>query len=532
MNRHAGSLVRVLLVDDDADDAAITGRLLRHAGVATYGITWRDSVAAAVAVLAEDAFDVMLLDYELGDGTGLDVLREAAARGLEIPSILVTGKGGVELDFRAMDDGVVDFIEKDYLDGKGLDRSIRYAVGRARADRERRKAQEALLASQTRHYQAQKMEAIGQLAGGIAHDFNNQLTAIRCYCELVQRTISPGEQAFHDIGEVIAAVDRASALTRQLLAFSRRQVMQLRAIELDDAVRQMQGMLERLIGEDLELVVRVCGSPPPVRADLTQLEQVLLNLVVNARDAMPDGGVVLITAAQTVLDDEFVRVNPGSAPGAYVKLSVSDTGVGIPPEVQARVFEPFFTTKAQGKGTGLGLATVYGIVKQFEGYVTIDSAVGVGTAVNIYLPVSSGDATVEVASSLEEVCSSGGGERILVIEDSPHVRSVVQRSLESCGYRVAVAENAAAALAMLQQQPPVDLVLTDWIMPRMGGAALLKELQTRTDHPAVLVMTGYAHDSFRGGALGRDIPFIEKPFTASQIARRVREVLDTARCPR
>jgi len=230
---------------------------------------------------------------------------------------------------------------------------------------------------------------------------------------------------------------------------------------------------------------------------------------------------------EATLGEDFVRVNPGSVAGDYVKLSVGDTGVGIPPHLQPHVFEPFFTTKERGKGTGLGLATVYGIVKQLDGYITVESAVGVGTIVSIYLPVSADETTAASAVAVDGGGGSHDGERILVVEDSPHIRNVVRRALESQGYRVAIAENGAAALALLERDPHVDLVLTDWTMPRMGGAALVEELSMRADAPPVLVMTGYAHESAKGAALGRDIPLIEKPFSPKQIARRVREVLDT-----
>jgi PAS domain S-box-containing protein len=377
--------------------------------------------------------------------------------------------------------------------------------------------------------QSQKMEAVGQLAGGVAHDFNNMLTAISGHTELLLADAEQGTEAYDDLVEIRKAAARAASLTRQLLAFSRKQVLQPRMLDLNAVVGETRRMLDRLIGEDVEMVVAFNTAPATVRADRGQLEQVLMNLVVNARDAMPTGGVLRISTDEVVVTADAAERSPGPAqPGSYVCLSVSDTGTGIPEAVLARVFEPFFTTKEVGKGTGLGLSTVYGIVQQSGGRVTVESRVGGGSTFRVYLP--SVHTPPEPGSDDERSPGDRGSETVLVVEDDPAVRALATRILTSRGYRVLRASDGAGALEMLDSGYAVDLLLTDVVLPRMSGAELSRVTAGRRSAPAVLFMSGYTDQALAShGILDQGIDLIEKPFSPEQLAQRVRQALDRAR---
>jgi two-component system cell cycle sensor histidine kinase/response regulator CckA len=374
--------------------------------------------------------------------------------------------------------------------------------------------------------QAQKMEAVGQLAGGVAHDFNNILTAITGFSEFVLERLGPGDDTAADVHEILKACARAGSLTRQLLAFSRQQILAPEVLEPGAVVSRMSAMLGRIIGEDIDLAIR---TPPPlglVYADRGQLEQVLLNLVVNARDAMPSGGQLLIEVANVDLDSSFAQRHPGASAGPHVMLAVSDTGCGMTEQVRARLFEPFFTTKELGKGTGLGLATVYGIVKQSGGTVWVYSEPGAGSTFKIFLPRTDAAPVEDPAGSMAERLD--GTETILVVEDQVEVRQVVQLALERRGYRVLQASGAAEAEArLIAHGAPIDLLLTDVVMPQMSGSSLAARLQRHQPGLRVLFMSGYTDDAVvRHGVLTRDAAFLEKPFTATALLRAVRNVLD------
>ena len=378
---------------------------------------------------------------------------------------------------------------------------------------------------QLRH--AQKMEAVGQLAGGIAHDFNNLLTAVTGYSDLALRRLKAGDPLRHNIEEIRKAGERAAALTRQLLAFSRKQVLQPKVLDLNVVISDLEKMLRRLIGEDVEL--RTVFKPPlgNIKADPGQIEQVIMNLAVNARDAMPSGGRLSIETDNVNLDEAFARKHVGVAPGSYVLLSMSDTGTGMDEETQARIFEPFFTTKEVGKGTGLGLSMVYGIVKQSDGLILVHSTVDRGTTFNIYLPRVDGGAheyrrTAETEQALE------GSETILLAEDEEMVRSLARDVLEMYGYRVLEAANGGAAFLICERHPaPIHLLLTDVVMPEMGGRDLAERLSRLRPEMKVLYMSGYTDDAIvRHGLLDEGIAFLQKPFTPDTLSRKVRVLLD------
>ena len=370
--------------------------------------------------------------------------------------------------------------------------------------------------------QAQKMEAIGQLAGGVAHDFNNLLTAILGSADLLLLDLPPEDPRREDLLAIRDAGERAAGLTRQLLAFSRRQVLQPRVIDLNDVLAGMETLLPRIIGEDIRLETVPGPDLDRVCADPSQIEQVILNLAVNARDAMPDGGRLTIETANAVLDPAFTVRHPLLLPGRYVRLSVSDTGYGMDEVTQARIFEPFFTTKGPGKGTGLGLATVYGIVKQSGGYIWVRSEPGSGTTFDVYLlPVDRpADGPSNLAAQPE---AQAGSETILLVEDDLAVRALARRALERYGYRVLEATNGRQALeAMRGDRHTIDLLLTDIVMPEMGGRRSAEQVLLLRPDLKVLYMSGYAGPEHPAepGAL------VQKPFTPESLARKVREVLD------
>jgi PAS domain S-box-containing protein len=374
--------------------------------------------------------------------------------------------------------------------------------------------------------QSQKMEAVGQLAGGIAHDFNNLLTAILGNTQLLLRELPPGDSKRGDVEEIRKASERAASLTRQLLAYSRRQMLQPEVLDLNFVVAEMDKMLRRLIGEHIELVTAPAADLGRVRADPNQIEQVLVNLAVNARDAMPNGGKLTIETRNVELDDTFAQSHLGAVPGSYAMVAVTDTGAGMDATVRAHLFEPFFTTKEVGKGTGLGLATVYGIVKQSGGYVSVYSEPGRGSSFKIYLPRIEASTTATAASPKGR--PARGSETILVVEDEAAVLSLSCRALESQGYVVLAASDGADALRVVERHGgTIHLLLTDVVMPGISGRELADQLGTRRPGIRVLYMSGYPGDAVvQHGSLPAGSAFLQKPFSPDGLARKVRDVLD------
>ncbi|HYW06931.1 MAG TPA: PAS domain S-box protein [Longimicrobium sp.] len=393
---------------------------------------------------------------------------------------------------------------------------------------ERKEAADALRESEAQLRQAHKMEAVGRLAGGIAHDFNNLLTAILGNAELLLADVEPGSPIRADLEEITAAGQRAAALTRQLLAFSRQQVLHPRVLDANSVFAEMERMLRRVIGEHIDFAVDLAPDLGLVRADPGQLEQVLLNLVVNARDAMPDGGTLRVRSRNVMVDLHSTHPLPADInPGPYAVFSVADTGSGMDDETQQRIFEPFFTTKEQGKGTGLGLATVYGIVNQSGGYIGVSSAPGAGTTFEVYLPVVAAD--VGSAAAARDEWAPGGGETVLVVEDEDMVRSLACRVLRRKGYTVLEADRGEAALRLMDShRGPIHLVLTDMVMPGMSGRALAGRIVLRRPGTRILFTSGYTPDMYASsGALEPDTHFLAKPFEPGDLARMVRELLDS-----
>jgi hypothetical protein len=385
---------------------------------------------------------------------------------------------------------------------------------------ERRRMEQRLI-------EAEKLEAVGRLAGGVAHDFNNLLTVIHGYALLLaERTKGDGKE---ELGEIVHAAEQASGLTRQLLAFSRRQVMQADVIDLNHIVARMQSMLQRIIGDDVSVGVRFAQGLSPIEADRAQIERVILNLAANARDAMPEGGRLTIETANVELDEDYVASHGDASPGPHVMLAVSDTGAGMSEEVQRHLFEPFYTTKPAGAGTGLGLATVFGVVKQSGGSIYLYSEEGSGTTFKIYLPAATTATPAKAAPASGDGAAGGAGETILVVEDDPGVRELVRLMLEASGYSVVAAAGAEEAERVCAARGDgIDLVLTDVVMPGVNGRMLAERLVELCPAMRVLFMSGYSDEAvYHHGVIRPESAFIEKPFTALTLTRKVRELLDS-----
>jgi signal transduction histidine kinase len=401
------------------------------------------------------------------------------------------------------------------------------AVSLGRRERRRRQAEAALRRSEAQLLQAQKMEAVGRLAGGLAHDINNYVTAITSQCELVRMKVQPGDRVAAKMDMVIATAGKITDLVKRLLAFSKQQPVAPQVIDLNQVVDGLRGMLKRLLGEDLQFETFLAGDLWRTRVDPSQVEQIVVNLLVNSREASPRGGKVTIETANVVLDREYLRNNPTVAAGEYVLLAVSDSGSGIPPEIRDRVFEPFFTTKEGTDARGLGLASVYGIVKQNSGHVAVYSEVGQGTTFRIYLPRTTQEETGPQAVPAAAAGPAGGSETILLVEDNDELRGAARGILEALGYRVAAAANGPEAVSALERlDGEVDLVVCDVVMPGLSGPEVVERLRARNPRIRAIFMSGYTDNVvLRHGILEGEFEFLEKPFSAGRLAAKVREVL-------
>ena len=396
---------------------------------------------------------------------------------------------------------------------------------------ERKRAESALRESENQLRHAQKMEAVGRLAGGVAHDFNNVLSVILSYSEMLAAELEESDPMRQDLEEIRQAGLRAAGLTRQLLTFSRQQVLEPTVVDLNELLVGIEKMLRRILGEDIELVLVPTAARGKVKVDPGSIEQVVMNLAVNARDAMPTGGKLTIETGDVVLDEGFARGHVGANLGPHVMLAVTDTGHGMDPATRARIFEPFFTTKETGKGTGLGLSTVFGIVQQSGGSIWVYSELGEGTTFKVYLPCV--DGAVEAKLTQHPAPPRHGTETVLLVEDEDHVRGVVLGILRKHGYRVLEARHAGEALLIAEKyDAPIDLLISDVVMPQMSGPELARRLGALRPSMRVLCMSGYTDDSIvRHGILGSEIPFLQKPIMPQALTRKVREVLDLPEPP-
>jgi signal transduction histidine kinase len=517
--------LRVLLAEDDENDAQLVLRALTRDGYAPEYVRV-DSRSAMEAALDAGPWDVVISDHAMPSFSSLDALTCLRARGLDVPFIIVSGTIGEETAVQAMRAGAHDYVMKQNLTrlGPAIGRELGEAVQRA----ERRRAETALQRTEDQLRHAQKMEAIGRLAGGIAHDFNNLLTAIIGYSELLLVELEEGDPCRRDVNEIKMAGDRAAALTRQLLAFSRQQVLEPRVVSLNTIIMEMDQLIRRLLGEDIELSI-ACQEPlDPIRVDPGQIGQVLMNLVVNARDAMPAGGRLTIETSYAELDEEFARTHVGAPVGSFVQLAVSDNGCGMDADTRARLFEPFFTTKPPGQGTGLGLSTVYGIVKQSLGHMSVYSEAGQGTTFRVNLPRVRDGAALTPAAPQVRRRTTHGSETVLVAEDEAAIRDIVKKVLSADGYAVLEAADGRSAIDLARAPGVrVDILITDVVMPDMNGPALAAEIARLHPDAPVLYLSGYTDRAIvNNGVLQAGLAFLQKPFTPQTLAEKVRQVLD------
>src|SRR3989454_2815827 len=507
---------RILYLEDNPRDADLVRARLTGEGMDCEIVCVETDTDFASAV-EQGGWALIISDFTLPSYDGMSALALARTKCPDVPFIFFSGTVGEEAAIDALKRGAIDYILKQRP--ARLVSAVKRALQEAQEKAERKQLEQQLR-------QAQKMEAIGQLTGGIAHDFNNMLTVILGYSELLLKSLPTDAPLRDDVEQVKEAGERASLLTKQLLAFSRKQVLQPKVLDLNTVLTNMDRMLQRLIGEDIALVAVPAPGLWHVYADPSQIEQVMMNLAVNARDAMPNGGKLTIETANVQLDDAYAHQHGPVQPGSYVMLAVSDTGCGMDRETQARIFEPFFTTKEPGKGTGLGLSTVYGIVKQSGGYVWVYSEVGRGTAFKIYLPRGEG-AVETVEPGVAPARTVRGSEMILLVEDDRAVRVLARSTLQAHGYTVLEAHHGKHALQVYEQHAgPIHLLVTDVVMPEMSGRELADRLKPSRPNMKVLFMSGYTDKAIvHHGELDPGAAFLQKPFTPDALARKVREVL-------
>jgi two-component system cell cycle sensor histidine kinase/response regulator CckA len=516
--------LRLLHLEDDPVDAELITTTLIEGGIPCQS-QLVDTRQAFVAALKEGRMDLILADYSIPGFDGMTALALARQHCPDVPFLFVSATIGEELAIDTMHQGATDYVLKQRL-GR-LVPSVQRALRELNDRAERKRAEEALRQSEKQFRQSQKMEAVGRLAGGIAHDFNNLLTVIMGYSQVLLTELGPQHPLCGKIEETLKAGERAATLVRQLLTFSRKQSLDPKILSLNTAVTSLENLLHRLIGEDIHLVSKLDPTNGRLRADQAQLEQVLVNLVVNARDAMPKGGTLTIETAEVELTRSPVYYLTPLPPGRYVRLAVSDTGCGMDRKTQSHIFEPFFTTKEEGKGSGLGLSTVFGIVTQCGGAIDVTSRVGHGTRFDLYFPKVEpevmSDAPVQPLGQPRR-----GTETILLVEDEPSVRTLVRDELRKLGYRVLEAKNGIeACLLATQQAGSFQLLLTDIVMPGMAGRELAQHLSVIKPDLRTLFMSGYLDDvGIMAGQEEGTSSFLQKPFTPEVLARAVRSLLD------
>ena len=512
--------IQILMVEDNPTDAELVVRELRRSG---FEFDWQrvDTEAEYLAKL-NSSVDLILSDYQMPQFSGLralDLLKRQP--GLDIPFIIVSGTIGEETAVQAMLMGAADYLLKDRI--ARLGEAVRRALQQVEEGKERKRLEAQFI-------EAQKMEVVGHLAGGVAHDFNNVLAVIMGYSDLIMQDLGEDHPLQKYVEEVRSAAKRAAGLTQQLLIFSRNQIVQAVEIDLNEVIQGMDKMLGQLVNENIEMTMLCDEKAGHIKADSGYVWQVLMNLVINARDAMLHGGKITIKTNVVELDEEYAEKNSGVKPGAYVMLSVSDTGTGMTEEVKARLFEAFFTTKPKGKGTGLGLITCQTIIRQSGGHIDIESELGKGTTFKVYFPQIE-QPTPIAASALTKSGALRGTETILVVEDEPSLRHLAQGLLKGMGYHVITAPNGQEALQVARAHtgPPISLVMTDVVMPRMGGKVMAEWLKITYPNMKVLFTSGYTEDAIaHDGVLDEGIEFLAKPYTAEALARKVRDVLDAS----
>jgi DNA-binding response OmpR family regulator len=514
--------VKILIADDN-----LFYRSMLEATLVEWGyevLVASDGEEAWQMLQPRDAPQLAILDWMMPRLDGLEVCRRLRALKRPVPSylILLTAKGGKENLVTGLQNGADDFIAKPF-DREELSARLQAGfriVGLQAALAARVQQLEHALSA------AQKLEIMGRLAGGVAHDFNNLLTVILGGCDILQSSVRDHPQQASMVQMVTKAGERGAALTRQLLAFSRGQMLSPTVLDLNHIITGGCGLLRRLIPEDTTIRTELDKSVGRIRADAGQIDQVLMNLVVNSRDAMPDGGTITIATVGVELKESLPGIPGPVPPGHYVVCRVSDTGCGMAPEIQARAFEPFFTTKENGKGTGLGLATVWGVVKQSEGFIQVESQPGVGTTFSLWFPRVTASPSATVVTPRQPL-QAGGRRTVLLVEDESEVRAITRQTLTNAQYTVLEAHDGEEAVNLSRRWPdPIHLLLTDVVMPRMNGRQLVDRLASQRPHMRVLFMSGYTQEALSERAVSETAgQYLEKPFTPEQLLGRVRDAL-------
>jgi signal transduction histidine kinase len=506
----------LLVVEDNPGDARILREMLKEQGSHGIELIHVECMADAEAHLAAHPVDMILLDLGLPDAQGLGAVRRVRAAAPHLPLVVLTGLDDEALAAQTLHEGAQDYLTKGQIDARGLFRSLRYAVARKAIEDELR--------------QAQKMEAVGQLTGGIAHDFNNLLAVILGNVELARKRVGTDPRVTSLLENAQKAAELGGDLTRRLLAFSRRQTLLPQRVDINLLADDVIKMLQRTLGETIRIEANLQAQPLYAIVDPGQLENALLNLAVNARDAMPDGGTLTIATSQVVLHDADMRTHGGMAPGAYKVITVSDSGTGMTEEVKARVFEPFFTTKEVGKGSGLGLSMVYGFVKQSGGHVTVYSEGGHGTTIRLYLPEPTEDLVSLAQAEPRPSDVIGKGQSVLIVDDNSMVQTILVAMLDDLGFSAIRASDGHQALKELGKDRPIDLMITDVIMPRgMSGIQLAKSTYEKWPRLPIIFISGYSADTAAlAEVIGTGGTLLTKPFSCAQLSDAIRSALEGA----
>jgi two-component system, cell cycle sensor histidine kinase and response regulator CckA len=514
-----GIPIRVLIIEDSEDDALLIARELKSGG---YDVKFQrvDSAGALARACDSQDWDLIISDYSMPHFSGTDALNLVRSKHLEVPFIFVSGTIGEETAVSAMKNGAQDYVMKGNL------KRLVTAVQRELREAGERKERESL---QKHVEQLQRFEAIGRLSGGIAHDFNNLIGAIMGWAELGFEEAAPGTKVRERFEKIREQSHRAAKLTSQLLAFGRRQILQPRNVNLNLFIREEMNFLGKVIGENIDVKIVEAPDLDVTHADPTQLQQVFMNLCLNARDAMPSGGQLKVETRNVTIGEDVCRKYPHATPGDYVLLTVTDTGLGMDNVTAERIFEPFFTTKAVGKGTGLGLATVYGIVKQHGGFIYVDTELGKGSTFRVYLPAEAGVHEPRESSGNGQTLK--GSETILLVEDDDGLRESVQEMLQSLGHRVICASDGKKAVELFgKNADEIDLVVMDVVMPSQGGLQTYPELTAVKPGIDVIFTSGYAGEAESlVTLLEKGAMFLQKPYDLSKLSQMIRKALDRKR---
>ena len=511
-----GTPLRLLLIEDSEDDALLLVRELKRGG---YDVTHRrvDSAKALHSALDSGTWDLVMSDHSMPGFSGTQALELLRSRNVTIPFIFVSGTIGEEMAVNALKSGAQDYLLKGNLKRllSAVDRTLEEAEGR----RERRRLE-------TQVNQLRRFEAIGRLAGGIAHDFNNVLGSILGWADLGQADLPEGHRSRERLKKISAQAERAAALTRQLLAFARRQVLEPQNLDVNSLITESISLMGKVIGEHVQIDLQLASDLEPAWADGSQIEQIIMNLCINARDAMPDGGTLTIATRMTEVKPGAEEYRSYFRPGRYVLLTISDTGTGMDAATLEHIFEPFFTTKEVGKGTGLGLATVYGIVKQHNGIIDVESELGRGAKFHVYLPTGTGQMAARERKPATE--ASRGTETILIAEDNDDLREAAREMIESLGYRVLLAHDGEEAVQLFSENVnAVDLVLLDVVMPKLHGPLALEQMTALKPGLPAMFTTGYASEADSLAGMGQNrVGLLQKPYGAVALGQKIRALLD------